>query len=57
MTSVPSLDKVVITNDNIFNGKYSTYSIDVTPNLLFYDGDAIYLTFPPEITLPSNPSC
>ena len=57
MTSLPQFRQIIITNDNIFNGYYTTYTIDITPSVLFYDDDIFYLTFPPETTLPSNPSC
>lgn len=31
--------------------------MELTPRVIFVNFDVVYLTFPPELTLPANPGC
>jgi hypothetical protein len=57
MTGAPSFSQVIIRNDNFENGRMSTYTLEIVPNVPFWNDDSFYVTFPPELTLPSNPVC
>lgn len=57
MTGSPSFHEVVIKNDNFNNGQYANYTLQIVPNIPFWNDDQFFVTFPPELTLPPNPTC
>jgi hypothetical protein len=57
MLGSPSFQEIIIKNDNFENSKYSTYTLEIVTNIPFWNDDSFFMTFPPELTLPTNPVC
>ena len=57
MTTLPTFTSVTVTSSNVYNGGIGVYTITIVADLNLYTTDIFYITFPPEVTLPSSPSC
>ena len=54
MTLYGYLKSISVVPQNPRNGVATTYDFKVTPNIELANGDILYITFPPEVALPSS---
>lgn len=54
MNKIGYLQSISVKPQEPRNGKATTYEFKVLPNVILANGDILYMTFPPEIALPST---
>ena len=54
MNQVGYMQSVSVTPESPRNGVATTYEFEIKPNIELANGDVFYMTFPPEVLLPSS---
>ena len=54
MLTVGQMGSIAVKPESLVNGETTTYNFEIVPDLEISRGDKLYITFPPEISLPMS---